>query len=134
MSKLEWRRHVGVCLGWSQESDWQGNMWALQKLQLDELARARLGKVLIAERNFSETRCMLRHFKQGTDYCSLEESEGLLGCGELRGVRHDGLLMSNLSRAWPIWTNMLVKGLKRASCVYVCTHICVLYLHVHLYT
>lgn len=90
MSKLEWRRYVWVCLGWSQETDWQGNMWALQNLQLDELARAGLGKVLIAERNFSGTGCILRHFKQGSDYCSLEESEGLLGCGELRGVRHDG--------------------------------------------
>lgn len=54
MSKLEWRRYVGVCLGWSQETNWQGNMWALQKLQLVGLTRARLGKVLIAERNHSK--------------------------------------------------------------------------------
>lgn len=45
---------MGVCLGWSQETNWQGNMWALQKLQLDELTRARLGKVLITERNHSK--------------------------------------------------------------------------------
>lgn len=76
MSKLEWRRYVGVCLGWSQETDWQGNMWALQNLQLDELARAGLGKVLIAERNFSETRCILRHFKQGTTTAAWKRVKG----------------------------------------------------------
>lgn len=54
MSKLEWRRYVGVCLGWSQETNWHGNMWALQKLQLVGLIRTRLGKVLIAERNHSK--------------------------------------------------------------------------------
>lgn len=37
-----------MCVGWAHETHWPGTLWMLEELQLDGLARARLGKVLIA--------------------------------------------------------------------------------------
>lgn len=45
VSKLEWRRHVGVCVGRAQESSCLGILGELLELQLEGLTKTRRGKV-----------------------------------------------------------------------------------------